>query len=157
MGDISLWKISMGGRMVPRIIKMSWCCWNQIQSSVLGVHYVDCSQSVLIFLIRLRFLLCVSFVRRTLSVRSLSVSQIRIKLSLMLVFPFVRISARINRNEGWQEFAEHVERCALSILHVYPDLLHWSSYHASANGVSVIVRKPDGYPITLCHMGKWIC
>ena len=38
----------------------------------------------------------VYFIRRTLAVLLLSVSQIRIKLFLILVFPFVRISARIN-------------------------------------------------------------
>ena len=40
------------------------------------------------------------FIRRTVSVRLLSMSKIRIKLFLMFFFPFVRISARIN-NRTW--------------------------------------------------------
>ena len=43
--------------------------------------------------LRLRFLLCVYF-----ACTVLSASQIWIKLFLMLVFPFVRISARINNH-----------------------------------------------------------
>ena len=42
--------------------------------------------AILISGLRLLDLLCVFFIRRTLSVRFLSVSQIRIKLFLMLVF-----------------------------------------------------------------------
>ena len=47
--------------------------------------------------VRLRFHVCELFIRRTLSVRLLSVSQNRIKRFLMLLFPYVRISVRKNK------------------------------------------------------------
>ena len=49
---------------------------------------LHCVRIAFVFRIRMRFLLCVLFVRRTLYVRFLSVSQIPIKLFLILVFSF---------------------------------------------------------------------
>ena len=54
--------------------------------------------AVAVFLeLRLRFHVCELFIRQTLSVRLLSVSQNRIKRFLMLVFQYVRISVRKNK------------------------------------------------------------
>ena len=54
--------------------------------------------AVAVFLeLRLRFHVCELFIRQTLSVRLVSVSQNRIKRFLMLVFQYVRISVRKNK------------------------------------------------------------